>query len=130
MNWKLVVQLSGFGLFMAIGTVFFIGPNVEPMLWLPILLVVAGLIARFAPGKHFLHGLAVSGVNCLWITSAHVLFFDTYAAGHADEMAASASMPFPPRVAMLVVGPVIGLISGCFLGLFAFIASKFIKPAP
>jgi uncharacterized membrane protein len=31
---------------------------------------------------------------------------------------------------MLVTGPVIGLLSGLVLGLFAFISAKIMKPAP
>lgn len=129
MDWKLVVSLSGFGLAMALGTVFVIPSSIEPFFWLPIFIVCAVLIARKAPGKHFLHGFCTSLVNCFWITTAHVAFFDTYAAGHAEEMAASAGMPFPPRVAMLLVGPIIGIVSGIVLGTFAFIAGKLIKPS-
>lgn len=39
-------------------------------------------------------------------------------------------MPLAPRVMMAVTGPIIGLLSGLVLGLFAFIASKIVKPAP
>ncbi len=129
MNWKLIFLLSMFGLAMAIATVFAIPPKIEPLFWLAIFLVCAALIARRAPGKFFLHGLCVSLVNCLWITSAHVLFFDTYAAGHPEEMARSANAFLPPRMLMLVIGPVIGIVSGLVLGLFAFVASKIVKPA-
>lgn len=40
------------------------------------------------------------------------------------------SMPMPgsPRLMMTVMGPLIGVVSGLVLGLFAFIASKLIKP--
>jgi hypothetical protein len=31
---------------------------------------------------------------------------------------------------MLVMGPVVGLVSGCVFGLFAFVASRFIKTSP
>ena len=34
------------------------------------------------------------------------------------------SLPFSPRLAMVCVGPVIGVVSGLVLGLFAFIAAK------
>jgi hypothetical protein len=129
MNWKLILLLSMFGLAMAIATVFAIPPKIEPLFWLAIFLVCAALIAKRAPGRYFLHGLCVSLVNCLWITSAHVLFFDTYAAGHPEEMARSASAPLPPRLLMLVVGPVIGVVSGVVLGLFSLVASKLMKPA-
>jgi uncharacterized membrane protein len=38
-------------------------------------------------------------------------------------------MPLPdsPRLMMLIMGPVIGIISGFVLGLFAFVASKIAK---
>jgi uncharacterized membrane protein len=40
------------------------------------------------------------------------------------------SMPFPdsPRVMMVLTGPMIGVISGCVIGLLAYIASKFVRP--
>lgn len=129
MNWKLIVELSGFGLFMALATVFVIRSSIEPWLWLLILVGVAVLVARFAPGRYFLHGLAISGLYCVWITGTHLLFFDRYVAGHPEEMTAYESIPFPPQIAMLIVGPIIGLISGCVLGIFAFLASKVVKPA-
>jgi uncharacterized membrane protein len=39
-----------------------------------------------------------------------------------------ATMPLPdsPRLMMLLTGPVVGIISGLILGLFAFVASKFV----
>ncbi len=41
MNWKLILQLSLFGLAMAVGTVFVIPSNVEPLFWLAIFAVCA-----------------------------------------------------------------------------------------
>lgn len=40
-------------------------------------------------------------------------------------------MPLPdsPRVMMLMTGPLVGVVSGIVLGLFAFIAGKLVKPA-
>ena len=35
-------------------------------------------------------------------------------------------MPNHPRLMMLITGPIVGIISGLILGLFAFIASKII----
>ena len=130
MNWKLIGLLSLFGLAMSIATVFVIPPKIEPLFWLAIFLTCAALIAKLAPGKPFLHGLCVSLVNGVWMTAGHLLFFETYAAGHVDEMAASAAYGFlPPRGMMLVVGPVIAVISGTVLGLLSLGASKLLKPA-
>lgn len=131
MNWRLVLALSGFGVAMAILTVFVIPSNVEPLFWLAILLFCAWVIARRCERRQFIHGLAVGVVNSVWITAAHVLLFDAYMAHHPAEAAMAGGMPLPPRVMMLLTGPVIGVISGCILGLFAFIASKLVKrPAP
>ncbi len=86
------------------------------------------LIARSAPAKYFLHGLCTSLLNSVWVTAAHVAFAETYLAGHPDEAKMAAGAPFSMRVMMLLTGPLVGLVSGLVLGLFAFIASKLVKP--
>src|ERR1700730_4917350 len=127
MNWRLIFGLSLFGLAMAIATVFVIPSNIEPFCWLAIFLICAYIIARQAPGKFFLHGLMVSVVNSIWITAAHVLLFDQYVATHAKEAAMMQTLPMSPRVMMAVTGPIVGVVSGCILGLFAWIASKLVR---
>jgi hypothetical protein len=129
MNWKLIFQLSFFGLAMGIATVYVIPSKIEPAFWLVIFLTCAYLIAKRAPSMHFLHGLLLGLANSVWITAAHVLLFDAYIARHAQEaaMMQSSSLPFPPRAMMAIVGPVVGLLSGIILGLFALVAGKLIK---
>jgi hypothetical protein len=127
MNWKLIFLLSLFGLAMGIATVFFVPSNIEPFCWLVIFVICAYIIAARAPGKYFLHGLLVSIVNSVWITAAHVLLFDSYIANHAREAAMMESVPVAPRLMMFVTGPLIGVVSGLVLGLFAFIASKLVS---
>jgi hypothetical protein len=123
MNWKLVLMLSGFGVVMALGTVFVIPPAIEPVVWLAIFVACAIVIARSKAPKPFLHGFAVSVVNSVWVTAAHVAFFDTYMGGHPREAAMSAGMS-SPRLMMIVTGPIVGIVSGLVLGLFAFVAAK------
>lgn len=127
MNWKLIFALSLFGLAMAIATVFVIPSNIEPIFWLVIFVICAYLIARFAPARHFLHGLMVGIVNSVWVTAAHILLFDAYIASHAREAAAMHNSPLPPKAMMAIVGPIVGIVSGIVLGLFAFIAAKFVR---
>lgn len=129
MNGKLILLLSLFGLAMGIATVFVIPSKLEPLFWLAIFVFCAVVIAKRAPDKPFLHGLCTSLVNSVWMTSAHIVFFDAYVARHAQEAQMAAHMPFAPRVAMAVTGPVIGFVSGLVLGLFSVIASKLVKPA-
>jgi hypothetical protein len=126
MNWPLIVALSGFGFAMGIGTVSLIPSNVEPALWLVIFVICAYAIARLAPGRFFLHGVALGLVNSVWVTAFHVAFFDTYLAHHAQEAAMSASMPLSdhPRLLMAVVGPTIGAATGLVLGIFSVVAAR------
>jgi hypothetical protein len=127
MNWTLVLALSLFGLVMAVATVFVIPSNIEPLFWLAIFVICAYVIARRAPGRYFLHGLMVSIVNSVWITSAHLALFDTYVANHPQEAQMMTKMPLAPKVMMTVTGPVVGVVSGLVLGLFAWVASRLVR---
>ncbi len=132
MNWKLIFSLSLFGLAMAFATVYIVPSNIEPVLWLVIFIVCAYLIAKNCSGSYFLHGFLVSLVNCIWITAVHILLYGPYIAHHAKEAAMMATMPMNnhPRLLMLCTGPVVGIVCGLILGLFAFIASKMVKKQP
>jgi hypothetical protein len=125
MNWKLIFQLSIFGLIMAFATISLVPENIEWAFWLVIFVFCAYTIAKAAPGKYFLHGFLVSMVNCVWITGAHGFFYASYTANH-PQMAAMYTGNHP-RLMMLVYGPVAGAIFGIILGLFAFVASKILK---
>jgi hypothetical protein len=130
MNWKLILQLSLFGLVMGVGTVWVIPSALEPFLWLVVLVVSAYLIATRAANRYFLHGVAVGLANSVCVTGAHVLWFSQYIANHPREAAMMQSMPLPthPRLMMVITGPVIGLISGIIIGLFAVIAHRLATP--
>jgi hypothetical protein len=133
MNWKIILQLSAFGLIMAFGTISLIPQNVEPVFWLIIFAFSAWLIAKVCTAKYFLHGFLVSLVNCFWITAVHIILRETYMAHHPQLASMNANLPPTlqdhPRLAMLSMGPIFGIISGLILGLFAFIASKLVKKA-
>lgn len=135
MNWKLIFLLSLFGLAMAFATVYVIPSTIEPLFWLAIFLVCAFLIARYAPGKYFLHGLLVSIVNSIWITAVHAALFYDYVAHHPEYLQMMTAPGTPealaahPRRMMVITGPIIGVLSGLVLGLFSWVASKFVKPS-
>lgn len=129
MDWKLILQLSMFGLAMALATVFVIPSNVEPIFWLVIFLICAYIIAKRRATGRLVHGVLLGLVNSVWVTSAHILFFDHYIAVHPQEAAMMKSMPLPdsPRLMMGITGPVVGLISGVIIGLLALAAGKLVK---
>jgi hypothetical protein len=126
-NWKLIIQLSLFGLVMAFATVFVVPPSIEPWVWLAVFAICAYLIARGAPRMHFLHGLLLGVANSVWITVVHVALFDQYLAHHAHEAEMMKSMPLPGRLIMLCVGPIVGVVSGILIGLFAMVAARLVR---
>ena len=130
MNWKLILQLSLFGLAMGAATISLVPTNVEPFFWLVILLFCGRMIAVRGNGKPFLHGLCLGLVNCVWVTGAHILFFETYLANHAREAAMMSSMPMPdsPRLMMAMTGPVVGVVSGVVIGVVAMVFARFSGP--
>ena len=129
MNRKLIFQLSLFGLAMGLATISLITQNIEPIFWLIIFIICAYIIAKNCSGKYFMHGFLVSIVNSIWITTIHILFFQTYLANHPDEisMMAQFPMPYSPRIITLLSGLPFGAAFGLILGLFSFIASKIVK---
>ncbi len=133
MNLKLILQLSMFGLIMALGTISLIPEQAEPFFWIVIFIFCAFVIAKVAPGKYFLHGFLVCLVNCLWIIVVHTIFYNSYITNHPNVALMNndtpAVMANHPRVVQAVFGAIIGVISGIVLGLFALIASKFVKKA-
>jgi len=128
MNWKIILQLSLFGLIMAFATVFLIPTRMEPFFWLAIFIFSAFVVAKVCTGKYFLHGLYTGLANCVWIIAVHIAFAKTYTARHLHMMT---SMPSPfdkhPRLGMLIGGPIIGLISGAIIGLFCLLAVKILN---
>src|SRR5438874_623151 len=121
MNWRLIFQLSLFGLAMGIATVFVISSSVEPLFWLVIFLFSGYVIAKRAPTNPFRHGVLVGVANSVWITASHVLLYVQYMANHPKEAAMMRSMPMPdsPRLMMTITGPIVGVLSGIVLGMFA-----------
>src|SRR5262245_21820593 len=132
MNWKTIGELSLLGLVMGIGTVFVIPSSIEPLFWLAIFVVSAYVIARRCPDRPFVHGLLLGLANCVWVTGAHVLFFHQYMVNHPQEAAMMSSMPMPdsPRLMMMLVGPVIGAVSGAVIGLLAVVAGRLLGRRP
>ncbi|MDO3641786.1 MAG: hypothetical protein ACTHMI_19335 [Mucilaginibacter sp.] len=128
MNWKLIFQLSIFGLIMAFGTVSLIPQKVEPVFWVLIFAFCAAVIAKACNGKFFLYGFYTGLVNCVWITVVHFLFYKKYIESHNQLDSILASLPpsfsTHPRVATALVGLIPGVISALIFGVFAFLGAK------
>jgi uncharacterized membrane protein len=132
MNWKLIFVLSVFGIAMGLLSVFvYCPPVVEFVLWLVITVVSAVVIARYAPGKYFLHGFCVAVLNTVWVTAAQAGLFFSYIATHPEYLQMTAQLPEAlsghPRRLIVYKAPIIAILSGLLFGLFAWVASKIVK---
>jgi hypothetical protein len=115
---------------MAFGTISLIPEMIEPVFWGAIFIFCAYIIAKRVGGKYFGHGLFLGLANCVWITAAHFVFYNTYIIHHQSVLKMSQQHPiFPthPRIDMLIIAPFIGIISGVIIGIFALIASLLMK---
>jgi hypothetical protein len=127
-KWKLIFELSFFGFLMALATVFSLDALLEPIAWLIVFLFCAYMIARYTPGRYFLHGFLLSMVNCIWVTSAHVLLYNFYMGNHPEMVSFVLNvLPNHPRLLTALTGPVFGALSGVVLGLFSLGAAKILQ---
>jgi len=127
MKWDLIFKLSLFGLAMAFATVYVIPSNLEPFFWLAIFIFCAWQIAKNCNSRFFLHGFLVSIFNCIWITAVHILLYNKYISNHRNEADMMSKMGSSPRLMMLLIGPMIGIVSGLVLGVFSIIAAKLLR---
>jgi len=129
MNWKLLFNLSLFGLAMAFATVSLIPSKFEPIFWLLIFFTCSWFIVKKVNGRYFLHGFVLSLINCIYIVGAHVFFFHTYIASHPEMAQMNSNLPLSthPRLMMVIMGPVFGIFFGLIQGLIAYIMSKLVK---
>lgn len=122
--------LSLFGLAMGLGTVFGIPWKTEPLFWLVIFITSAFVMARQAPSRPFLHGFLLGIVNSVWVTAAHILFYNRYLARHPIEAAMMERLQASPRLAkvgMALDGLASGLIYGVVIGVLAYAVAKVLK---
>jgi hypothetical protein len=131
MNWKLVLQLSMFGIAMGLAIVFFIPSKIEPILWLIIFVLSAYAIAQRCARLRFLNGLMVGLFDSLLKTTTHVIFFSAYLARHQQEIAMirQITTAVSPLQLILLTSPVWGLVYGTITGLLALLIGIFVQPA-
>lgn len=129
MKWNLIFILSLFGFLMAIATIFLIPTSIEAFFWIPIYLVYAYIIAKRAEGDYFLHGLFLGIANSLWISLLHAMLFTKYIFNNGQVSETLAKLPKlgPPRLMLIIYGPMIGVFAGIILGLLCVAASKVVE---
>lgn len=130
MHWSMIAILGALGLIMGLLSTQGLTRGIEPYLWIILGLFSATVVARAGHGRWFLHGLAIGVMWGVLNAVAASALFPHYAANNPEIMSRLDGRPAPvsPRIFFLLTGPVIGLVSGCILGLLCWCA-RFIIPA-
>lgn len=133
MKWTLILRLSLVGLALALGSVSFISPNIESLLWLAVFLYFAQALGSGTGTRLFLHGLLLGILNSVWIVGVHTAFLTRYLAGHTREvsmleMVRSARVLVDPRAIMAFTGITGGVLEGIVIGVFAVVAGLTVNP--
>src|SRR5438132_1314334 len=120
MNWKLIFALNLFAVVIGTASLFGLTGHFEPLIWLLVFVIYARLIAKYAPGKFFLHGFMVSLINGVIIGAIHAAFLRTFLLNNLEIGINFRHLPrsLDPHVFTLIVGPIVGALLGLISGLF------------
>jgi hypothetical protein len=86
-NWKIIFQLSIFGLIMAFATISLIPEKIEFVFWLVIFLFCAWVIAKVCNGKYFFQGnlCRPSSANGFYGCKYAIVTFSASAIDHGNH---------------------------------------------
>ncbi len=125
MNWTIILLLSSFGLVIGLLSINGYTQKIEPLLWLFFGIIAALILSRNIDTRTFFHALLVGlfwGILNGIIQSA---FFEQYLANNANLQERFKQSSFiQPRYLVLLIGPVIGMITGLVLGGLTLLVKK------
>ena len=133
MNVRLVLTLSLLGLVVGIGSVTgLIRSGVETIAWMVVAVVCAGVIARQAPGRPFLHGFLAGFVAGVLAPIVQVAFFPQYLAHNPKAVESFQRLPsdVPPRVLVILLTPIVAGVLGVVTGFLAWAAARVLGRKP
>jgi len=132
MNWKLIFLLSLFSIGMGFASVFGLTQQYEWLMWLVIGTICAWIFAKRVTDDYFLYGFYLGILDGVFNSVIQSLFFSTYLSNNPRMVEGLKDMPeaVPPAVIILIMGPIIGALSGVVFGLLTVIASKIVKKRP
>jgi len=129
MNVRLVLALSLLGVVMGALGVFGVVPDWHLAIWLGIALASGVIVARGAPGKFFLHGLAAGFVAMCLSTLVELAFLPQYLAHntHAADTFQQLPSAWPLALVILIAMPFTSALYACVTGLVATLAARSLR---
>jgi len=125
MNWLIIILLSIFGVVMGFLSIKGYTGKLEPFLWLLFGIISALVLSKNVENKLFIHALLIGltwGVLNAIIQSS---FFDQYLTNNPNlQERFKNTGSLKPQYFVLIMGPVIGLITGAVLGGLSILLKK------
>jgi hypothetical protein len=128
MNWRLIISLSLLGIVLGIASVFGFTSGREWLAWLVIGVYSAWKFARRSREELFLHGFYLGIFIGIFSSVIQALFVSTYLANNSRMVEAVDALPhgLHPAAVLLIMGPIIGTVSGVAFGVLAVIVGKLV----
>jgi hypothetical protein len=129
MDWRIIFPVGIPGIIMGVLSLFGFTQGIEFWLWLILAIVIAFWIAKKAPARLFLHGLAGGFAAGIANSLVQVLWLDVYRANNPSSMQDFNQLPgdMDVRVFVMIAGIVVGVIYGVLLGLFSWVAGLLLR---
>ncbi|MCX6145523.1 MAG: hypothetical protein NTZ35_20135 [Ignavibacteriales bacterium] len=126
MNWRLIISLSLLGIIFGIASVFGFTSGREWLAWLCIGIFSAWRFSRRSREELFLHGFYLGILTGFFSSIIQALFVSTYLANNPRMVEALNALPqgLHPAAIVLIMGPIIGTVSGVVFGVLAVIIGK------
>jgi len=126
MNWRLILFLSLLGIVLGIASVFGFTSGREWLAWLIIGVYSAWKFASRSREELFLHGFYLGIFIGCFSSVIQALFVTTYLANNPQMVEAVDALPhgLHPAAVVLIMGPIIGTVTGVVFGVIAVIGGK------
>ena len=126
MNWRLITSLSLFGIVLGIASVFGFTSGREWLAWLCIGVYSAWRFANRSREELFLHGFYLGILTGCFSSVIQALFISTYLTNNPRMIEALNALPqgLHPAAVVLIMGPIIGTVSGVVFGGLTVIVGK------
>jgi hypothetical protein len=129
MNWRLILSLSLLGIVFGIASVFGFTSGREWLAWLCIGVYAGWKFSRRSRDELFLHGFYLGILTGCFSSVIQALFVSTYLANNPRMVEALNALPqgLHPAAVVLIMGPIIGTVSGVVFGVLAVIIGRFVR---
>jgi hypothetical protein len=129
MNWRLILSLSLLGFALGIASVFGWTSGREWLAWLCIGVYAAWKFVTRSREELFLHGFYLGILTGCFSSVLQALFINTFLSNNPPMVEALNALPHDlhPAAVILIMGPIIGTVSGVAFGVLAVIIGKLVR---